>query len=114
MEVAEMRMLRWSMGVTRLDKVRNEVTRGKMRVREMGEKITASRLRWFGHIERREEDYCGKVVDRLELKGKRKRGKPHLRWNDRMADDLKRIGATRNDAQERETWRRLICMPDPT
>ncbi|XP_047994392.1 uncharacterized protein LOC125232681 [Leguminivora glycinivorella] len=52
-----MKMLRWAGGVTRLDKVRNEYVTGSFRVAPIVEKVMESRLRWYGHIQRREDDY---------------------------------------------------------
>ena len=40
MEVTEMKMLRWSIGVTRKDRIRNDAIRGSLGVRRIGEKIT--------------------------------------------------------------------------
>ena len=50
LEVAELRMLRFAMGVTRMDKVRNEHIRGTAHVRQLGKKVREERLRWFEHI----------------------------------------------------------------
>ena len=47
MEVAEMRMLRWSLGWTRKDKVRNEKVRRMTGVEELSVKTKEGRLRWF-------------------------------------------------------------------
>ncbi len=44
LEVAEMRMLRWMCGVTRLDKIRNERIRGTTKVGEITKKIQERRL----------------------------------------------------------------------
>ncbi|XP_026683621.1 uncharacterized protein LOC103514996, partial [Diaphorina citri] len=73
LEVAEMRMLRWICGVTRLDRIRNEIIRSKIKVTEISKKIQERRLQWYGHVQRREENYIGKKIARLEVKGKRGR-----------------------------------------
>ena len=112
LDTAEMKMLRWSKGVTKMDKIKNEVTRGKMKVRKISEKITEGRLRWFGHVERRGPEYCAKLTDDVNLEGKRQRGRPSLRWNDKIKEGLKRLGASK-EALNRTKWRETICMADP-
>ncbi|KAK3523575.1 hypothetical protein QTP70_002484 [Hemibagrus guttatus] len=54
LEVAELKMLKFSLGVTRLDRIRNEYIRGTAHVGHMGDKVRETRLRWFGHVQRRE------------------------------------------------------------
>jgi len=51
--VAEMRMLRWSCGHTRRDRIRNDDIRDRLGVAPIEEKIVQHRLRWFGHLQRR-------------------------------------------------------------
>ena len=53
MEVAEIKMLRFSLGVTEMDRISNESIRGTAHVRCSGEKVREARLRWFGNVERR-------------------------------------------------------------
>ena len=62
LDVAEMRMLRWMSGVTKLDRIRNERIRGTTKVGEISEKVQESRLKWYGHVLRREDQYVGKRV----------------------------------------------------
>ncbi|KAK3546857.1 hypothetical protein QTP86_003757 [Hemibagrus guttatus] len=54
LEVAELKMLRFSLGVTRLDRIRNEHIRGTAHVGRLGDKVREARLRWFGHVQRRD------------------------------------------------------------
>ncbi|KAK3570237.1 hypothetical protein QTP86_017142, partial [Hemibagrus guttatus] len=54
LEVAELKMLRFSLGVTRLDRIRNKFIRGTAHVGRLGDKVREARLRWFGHVQRRE------------------------------------------------------------
>ncbi|KAK3567165.1 hypothetical protein QTP86_011304 [Hemibagrus guttatus] len=56
LEVAELKMLRFSLGVTRLDRIRNEYIRGTAHVGCLGDKVREARLRWFGHVQRRETE----------------------------------------------------------
>ncbi|KAK3560204.1 hypothetical protein QTP86_000674 [Hemibagrus guttatus] len=55
LEVAELKMLRFSLGVTRLDRIRNDYIRGTAHVGRLGDKVKEARLRWFGHVQRREK-----------------------------------------------------------
>ncbi|KAK3507128.1 hypothetical protein QTP70_007960 [Hemibagrus guttatus] len=72
LEVAELKMLRFSMGVTRLDRIRNEYIRGTAHVGRLGDKVREARLRWFGHVQRRESEYIGRRMLDMEQEAKRK------------------------------------------
>ncbi|KAK3552816.1 hypothetical protein QTP86_022562, partial [Hemibagrus guttatus] len=76
LEVAELKMLRFSLGVTRLDTIRNEYIRGTAHVGRLGDKVREARLRWFGHVQRRESEYIGRRMLDMELPGRRQRGRP--------------------------------------
>ena len=91
LDVAEMRMLRWMSGVTKLDRIRNERIRGTTKVGEISKKVQESRLKWYGHVLRRQDEYVGKRVMAMEVPGKRRRGRPKRRWLDSMGNDLSEI-----------------------
>ena len=74
-EVAEMKMLRFSLGLARVNRVRNEVVRRILGARRLGEKAREQRLRWYDHVRRREETYAGQRMLAMELPGKRRRGR---------------------------------------
>ncbi|KAF3668340.1 hypothetical protein FXO38_08141 [Capsicum annuum] len=52
LKVAEMRMLRWMCGLTRGDRVRNEIIKAKVGVASVEDKMWEVRLRWFEHVMR--------------------------------------------------------------
>ena len=76
MEVAEMKMLRFAMEVTRKDKIRNEHIRSTVKVERLGMKMREGRLRWYGHVMRIDQEYVGRKMMEMELPGKRRRGRP--------------------------------------
>ncbi len=88
LDVAEMRMLRWMSGVTKLDRIRNEIIRWTTKVGELSKKVQESMLKWYGHVLRREDEYVGKRVMGMEVPGKRRRGRPKRRWLDSIRNDL--------------------------
>ncbi|KAK3509656.1 hypothetical protein QTP70_008401 [Hemibagrus guttatus] len=63
LEVAELKMLRFSLGVTRLDRIRNEYIRGTAHVGRLGDKVREARLRWFGHVQRRDKNHVIKIFE---------------------------------------------------
>ncbi|MCJ8733950.1 hypothetical protein PDJAM_G00229570 [Pangasius djambal] len=71
LEVAELKMLRFSLGVTRLDRIRNEYIRGTAHVGRLGDKVREARLRWLRHVQRRESEYIGRRILDMELQGRR-------------------------------------------
>ena len=98
--VAEMRMLQWMCGDMKLDKIRNERIRGEMKVGEIAKKLQERRLKWYGHVMRREEHYIGRRAMEMKVQGRRKRGRPKRRWLDKVKDDIK----------ERRDCRLMMCM----
>ncbi|KAK3569019.1 hypothetical protein QTP86_021565 [Hemibagrus guttatus] len=56
-------MLRFSLGVTRLDRIRNEYIRGTAHVGRLGGKVREARLRWFGHVQRRDRLFLFNFYD---------------------------------------------------
>ena len=113
MEVAELKMLRFSLGVTRMDKIRNEYIRGTAQVGKFGEKTREARLRWYGHLRRKDDGYIGRRMLRMELPGKRKRGRPKRRFMDVAKEDMAEVEMTEEDTVDRNNRRRKIRCGDP-
>ena len=112
-EVAEMRMLRWMCGVTRSDRIRNEHIRGTVKVVEASAKAQDKRLQWYGHVRRRESEYVGLRTMEMEVTGRRKRGRPRLRWKDRLRVDMDERQMEEEQAMNRNEWGRLARTNDP-
>ena len=113
MEVAEMKMLRFTMGVTRKDKIRNEYIRSTVKVELLGMKMREGRLRWYGHVMRSDQEYVGRKMMEMELQGKRRRGRPKRRFLDVVKEDMREVGAKETDVEDRKVWRMMIRCGHP-
>jgi len=56
------------------------------------ETIRLNRLRWFGHIQRMEENRIPKSVLYMNLGTRRLRGRPRNRWQDKVREDGRIVG----------------------
>ena len=112
LDVAEMRMLRWMSGVTKLNRIRTEITIGTAKVGEISTKVQEIRLNWYGH-ELRREGYVGKRVWGWRCRGERRRGRPKWRSLDNIKKDLSERELSREEAQDRVKWRCIIGNIDP-
>ncbi|XP_068229379.1 uncharacterized protein [Palaemon carinicauda] len=101
-------------GVTRGDKIVNELIRSTTGVRELSDKIQESRLRWCGHVMRRDEQYIGRRVMEMEVQETGRRGGPNRRWMDCIKDDFLSKGLTGYEVWDRGRWRTLARNIDPT
>ena len=108
MEVTEMKMLRVAMEVTRKEKIRNEYITGTVKVEQLGMKMRKSRLRWYGHVMRRDQEYIGRKMMKMELPGKRKRERPKRRFLDVVKEDMGEVGAREMDIENRKFWKKMI------
>ena len=101
---AEMRMLRWARRKTRLDHMRNEDIRKEADVKPVETFLENKRLKWFGHCLRRERNHiCAKSL-RLDVSGRKSRGRPKKRWRDNIQGDRKKYQLTEDMAQDRKYW----------
>ena len=85
--VLEMKCLRSSVGVSRMDRVRNEEVRRRAGIeRELSSRADQRVLRWFGDVERLDEYRMARRVLMAEVSGGRVRGRPRLGWMDGEGD----------------------------
>ena len=91
----------------------NEYIRGTAQVGKFGEKTREARLRWYGHLRRKDDGYIGRRMLRMELPGKRKRGRPKRRFMDVVKEDMAEVEVTEEDTVDRRNWRKKIRCGDP-
>ena len=106
-------MLRFAMGVTRKYKIRNERIRSTVKVERLGMKMREGRLRWYGHVMRRDQEYVERKIMEMELPEKRKRGRPKRRFLDVVKEDVEEVGAKETDIEYRKMWRMMIRCGHP-
>ncbi|GJU53555.1 retrovirus-related pol polyprotein LINE-1 [Tanacetum coccineum] len=73
-EVAELRMLRWTSGKTMVDMIPNGVFRVELGVASIIDKMMEGGLRWFGHVKRRPQTAPVRRVEAMLVEGSRRRG----------------------------------------
>ena len=77
--VLKMKCLRSLVGVSRMDRVRNEEVRGRAGIeRELASRAGQRVLRWFGHVERMDEYRMARRVLMAEVSGEWVRERPRL------------------------------------
>jgi len=69
------------------------------------------RFRWAGHVMKMEESDSAKRVPctKAEVNGERKRGRPKLRWCDKLEKEVTQVGCRnwRINEQSRQKWWKL-------
>ena len=98
----EMRMLRGILGVSRRDHMRNEEIRRILHVSPIDEVLRSGRLRWFGHVQRRDANNATRRVMELAIPGTRRRGCPKKTWHQQIKDDVTGLSVTQDVALDRK------------
>jgi len=100
-----MSMIRWMCGVKLNERNKSEELLGLELVSLM---IKKSRLRWFGHVERKYDNDWVKRCITWEVEGIRQRARPKKTWLDCVKNDTESLGLSQKDAQSSNKWRRRI------
>ena len=66
-----------------------------------------NRMRWLGHVLRKDDDDWVKRSMSLEVDGKRGRGRPRLTWIKMVERDMRERGLVKEDAFDRKKWKRM-------
>ena len=79
--VLEVKCLRSLVGVSRMDRVRSEEVRRRAGIEmELASRADQRVLRWFGHLERMDENHIARRVLMAEVSGGRVRFRQRLGW----------------------------------
>ena len=104
---SEMRMLRWMTRVSLSERKSNEYVRSMLAIDDIGEVMRRNRLRWFGHVERRDELCWIKRIETLQVMVMEWKADPG-RWREVLKEDMRKKGLCREDAWDRWRWRRML------
>jgi len=76
------------------------------------ESIRLNRLRWFGPVQRMEENRIPKSVLYINFGAARLRGRPRNRWQDGVREDGRIVGEEgwQDKVHNREEWKKLLRM----
>ena len=101
-------MIRWMCWVKLNERKKSEELRELSGLEPVSLMIKKSRLRWFGHVEQKDDNDWVKCCITWEVDGIRQRGCSKKTWWDCLKNDMESLGLSQKDAQPRNKWRRRI------
>jgi len=70
--------------------------------------LQQNRLRWYGHVLRKEDDDWVKKCMEYEVEGPSPRGRPMRTWTEVVKEDCQARRLNKEDAMGPSKWRKLI------
>ena len=95
-----MSMIRWMCRVKLNERKKSEELRELLGLEQVN-MMKKSRLRWFGHVERKDDNDWVKRCMTWEVEGIRQRGRPKKTWWDCVKNDMESSGLSQMDVQSR-------------
>ena len=80
LEAAQMKFLRHLLGITKLDKEKNQCIRQKTGVQNTVKEIKQYQKKWLQHVQRMGTNILPKQALKYKPKGRRNMGRPRKRW----------------------------------
>jgi len=104
----EVRMVKWMCGIKLKDRFPSKELRQRLGIDDLALVLQQNRLRWYGHVLRKEDDDWVKKCMEYEVEGPRPRGNPKRTWRDVVKEDCLTRKLKAEDATDRSKWRKLI------
>ena len=111
LQSCDRRMLRKMCGVSLTDRVPSADILRRCRLDDLLLTVRRSRMAWFGHTYRRQENDPNDPLSRIkqvEAPGRRPRGRPKKTWKECVKHDIAAAGAQESAAADRAVWRTII------
>ena len=71
-------------------------------------RLMKTRLKWFGHVKRRDENSILRRAVELAVRSRRSVRKPKKTWTKVVEDEIRKLNITEDIAEDRHQWRCLI------
>src|ERR1043165_5629813 len=80
----------------------------RLGVEKVVDMVRRSRLRWFGHVERKEECDWVSACRNIKVTGSRGRGRPKKAWMEFVDNEMSVLRLKREMTKDRDLWRGAI------
>jgi Reverse transcriptase (RNA-dependent DNA polymerase)/Endonuclease/Exonuclease/phosphatase family len=108
LERTERMMVRWMCGVTLKNKIANVDLNRRLDIECVADVVRRGRLRWLGHLERKDRSDWVSACRNFKVEGVNSRGRSRKTWDECVRNDMKFCDLRIDQAQDRAGWRRLI------
>jgi len=108
LQQAEMRIVRWMCGIKLKDRFPSKELRERLGIDDIALVLQQNRLRWYGHVLRKEDDGCVKKCMEYKVEGPRPRGRPKRTWREVVTEDCQARKLNTEDAMDRSKWRKFL------
>ena len=105
---AQMRTVRWMCNVKVKDRVPSKELRERLGIDDIILILQQNRLRWYGHVLRKQDTDWVKKCTEYEVEGSRPRGRPKRTWREVVQKDCQARNMNKEDAMTRGRWKKLI------
>jgi len=99
LEAAQMKFLRHLLGITKLDKEKNQCIRQKTGVQNIVKEMKQYQKKWLKHVQRMDTNRLPKQALPYKPKGRRNIGRPRKRWRDQIHLEDQGTGNTPNPSE---------------
>ena len=100
---AEMRMVKWMCGIKLKDRFPSKELRERLGIDNIALVLQQNRLRWYGHVLRKDDDWVKKCME-YEVEGSR----PKRTWKEVVREDCQARKLNKEDAVDHCKWRKVI------